>query len=136
MTSSWRSKYTRVYCDFYGCEPRFTAEVVREGSGNCWNGFLYNYSTGQWELRQHRCGARNLSGRWSLWESWDLVRPGESCPPLEDIMAQGILVYDRFTGWQELNPVEKAPVGSCWSTGGYTFHTHSNREWHAHTPNE
>jgi len=140
-SSSWRDKYARNAGGGLAGELYAYSEVIADNpeAPNCWSGYLYNFSTGTWDLKLRSCGTTKtgwgLNG-WTMWESYGLTTQG-ICPNFPRIRTTSIQVF-TLAGWKFLSPALSSPLDvtdGCFDTGDYTFHTHvANWEWEAHTP--
>lgn len=135
MDATWKSKYVRTLDG----EDRYYTQVNRSGT-NCWNGLLYNFTSGVWEDKVSPvvCGASNNPSGWTMWESHNLMDVNKVCPSFPGIRASALQTLTS-TGWVNLgsgNTSQLGPTGMCWTGNTYTFHIHAaNYDWHAHTPN-
>lgn len=133
----WQSRYMRTYDG----EERYFVQVQAmdpEFLNGCWEGFLYNFNVGVWELISTFCGTAGphipSDGHgWTMWESWNMP----DCRAYPSIRANNIMLQRSDWSWSlfvladQWNIVQRG----CFSTGAYTFHLHAeNYDWHAHTP--
>lgn len=137
-STTWQNKYARIISGGPGTLEYITQ--VWRSTATCWDGLLYNYSTGTWDSKLVSCGTTQTgfgNTGWTMWESYGMFELG-LCPDLPDIHARNILtlVAGNWTGLTSSNSSALNPT-SCFTVGwsDYTWHTHgSNSYWEAHTP--
>jgi hypothetical protein len=144
MDANWKHKH-RFYDSRFGNEERFFAIVIPTANmNNCWDGRIWNYVLGLWELKARSCGTIPESEwiGWTMWESEGLMTSKGPCPTFPQIRASDIKTLAKGEdAWGTLSgpPMTSnlGPVGFCWEYSVYTLYTppdQHNYHWLAQTP--